>query len=183
MAQSQHGKSLWHPYGGGSLSPTVPERMKADALDSQGPASKGEVGGPVSLSKPCDAWEQRAMLWKSFENGGAFVAKTLSAGLLVLLAREVDGPSRPVDCLDGECGDVGLATAQMPKELVEGPFLWVLLTVNDPEVLFFGDRFLVGILDLGPKPARDDRYGKVAHIEGEVVEPAKENVGRNSPGV
>ena len=107
----------------------------------------------------------------------------MGAGLLVLLAREVDGSGRPIDGLGGQGGDVGLATAQMPEELVEGPFFGVLLTVNDQEVLPFGNGFLFGISDLRPLAARDDRDGKEAHIESEVVKSSQENVGRDSPSV
>jgi hypothetical protein len=85
--------------------------VKADTLDSQGPASKGEVGGTVSLSESCDARQEQTLLGEFFEDGGAFVAETLSAGLMVFLAREIHRPVRPVDGLSGEDGDVRLATA------------------------------------------------------------------------
>ena len=75
---------------------------------------------------------------------------------MVLLAWEVDGSIRPIDGIGGEDCDVGLATTEVPKKLIEGPFLGVLLSVNDLTVLFFGDRFLLGVPDLGPLAAGDD---------------------------
>ena len=96
---------------------------------------------------------------------------------MVLLAWETDCSRRPIDGRGSEDGGIGLATAQMPEKLVEGPFLGVLLTVNDLEVLFFSDCFLFSVPDFRPLAARDDRDGKVAHIESEVVEASQENVG------
>jgi len=75
--------------------------MKADACNAQGPASKCEVGGAVSFSESGDARQKQALLGKLFEDGGTLVAEALGAGLMVLLPREVDGPSRPIDGLGG----------------------------------------------------------------------------------
>ena len=99
---------------------------------------------------------------------------------MVFLAWENDRPVGPIDGFCGEGGDVGLTTTQMPKKLVKGQFLWVLLSVNNPKVLFLGDRLLGGVSDLGPLTAGNDWGGDPAHIEGEVVEPSQEDVGGDS---
>ena len=102
---------------------------------------------------------------------------------MVFLAREIDRPVSPIDGFCGQGGDVGLATAQMPEDLVEGPFFGVLLTVNNLEVLPFGNGFLFGVPDLWSLAAGDDRGSDPAHIEGEFVEPSQEDVGGDSAGV
>ena len=129
-----------------------------------------EVGGPVSFPEPCDAGQKEALFWKVFENCGTFVSEALGAGLLVFLSRKMDGSCRPVDSLGGEAGDVGLATAQMPQELVKGQFVGVLFSANDLLVLVGCDRLLGGIPNFWPLATRDDRCSDPAHIEGEVVE-------------
>lgn len=90
---------------------------------------------------------------------------------MVFLAWEIDCSIRPIDGFGGEDGDVSLTAAQMPQKLIKGQFLGVLFSANDLSVLFLGDGLLRCVPNLGPLAARNDRDSKIAHIEGEVVEP------------
>ncbi len=66
MAQRHHCEAFRHPDSCGSLGPTVPEGVEADACDSQSSASKGEVASPVSFSESGNARQYQPLFWKLF---------------------------------------------------------------------------------------------------------------------
>src|SRR6476660_437312 len=87
----------------------------------------------------------------------------------------------PIDIRSLEASDIRLRSPQVPRELVKGFPLGVLLPLQDPAVLLPGDSPFLLILHCRPLALGDKRPWKPVHIDTKVVHAPKVNVGGDGP--
>lgn len=156
--------------------------------------------GKVTAGLWPQIWEQRAFGRQGFENLCDLLTKVdqrryndTSRQFLSVVA---DRAITPVDVLGREECYIGLASAQVPAELVKQQTLLVMrliapgplvaaccsgFALNDTLVLFKADGALGRVHDLRPLPLGNDRFQEPIHIEREVVNPPQINVCGHCP--
>lgn len=171
------GEALGVAAGLGPFCPRVPIRVKSHTGDPKGSATLLELGGPVATAHGAQVWEERSGHRQSsqdFDHGVPQVNLRCGSRLSTQVA---DDRLIPIDVFRTQLGDVGLRTAEVPAQFVEGAALRVAFPGDDPGVFVGGDGPLLTEPDGGPLRLRDERPGQPGHRETEVVELPEVNVG------
>ena len=85
----------------------------------------------------------------------------------------------PINIPGIESGHVRLRPANMPEEPIERAVLGVALASDDFLMLFPSDGPFWLELDFRPLSFRNDGFWNPVHIEGEIMQPAQKDIGRN----
>ena len=88
-----------------------------------------------------------------------------------------DRPSLPIYVFGAKKGHIGVATPEMPAELVVGASFRIGFAVDDGLMLLRRDCEFWAVDHLGPVRLRQNRLVYPAQLQCEVVESAKKDVG------
>jgi hypothetical protein len=153
--------------------------MQRDALDFETLATLLEFRGPVSRSNGAQIREQRTIGRKRAQHLSGLVVKAHQSNRAGLFPSEGKNVLLPVNVLRLQKRDVRLRSSQVPGQLVESLAFGIQLAGDNGLMLVPFDGALFFKLDGGPTFLGQDRPRQPAHIEGEVVDAAKVNVGGN----
>ncbi len=181
VAQGFLGESLRHPGDSGALCPRVSIRVKGDALDAESADPAVEFLGPMFFVHRREPREQGAFARQPVQDGGDVVAEMQVADGFRFESAVADDPVLPVHALGGQRGHVGLGAADVPEQFVEGARLGVRFPGDDAVVFLAGDGALFPEAHSGPPLLRQDGPREPVHVDGEVLDAAEVDVGRNTP--
>ena len=161
--------------------PRVAVGMERDPLDIQSTGALHEFSGSVAGPNGAQIGEQRPVFGQSAQdrlNELVEADQRVFAGLLALVA---DHPLGPVDVLGPEKRDIGLRRADVPGQFVKCLPLRVGLGGEDLLVLIEGNGAPLPVPNRRPLTLWDNRRGQPAHVQGEIVDAAQIDIGRDFP--
>ena len=183
VAESLLGEALRIAGRLGTLRPGVAVGVQRHPGDFQPPATLLELGRAVGGAHPAQIGEERSTIRKGTEQGGDGFVEADGRVLARFLAGVADDAVGPVDVVRVQERDVGLGGPEVPRHFIERPALVIAFAGDDGPVFIMGGGALGLVADGGPLLLGDDRPGEPAHVQGEVVESAEVNVGRDRADV
>ncbi len=177
MSERALGKSLRISAGHRAFCPGITVAVQRDPGNLQAGDAALEQAGAVFLGPSLQMRKKKIFPWKQAQDPHRLLAQTNQRNRAGFLTAETDHPLLPVDVAGFEIGNVRLSAAQMPAQLVISAMFRVLFAGDDGLMFRRGDRSLLFEPQFGPLLLGQDRPGQPIHVEGEIMNSPKENVG------